>query len=329
MGNWVSKRDSQDARIVNHAQTNHNPNFTPGRETWGIFSENDVGGFPTIAGGTPCQDTDGDGMPDVWEDAMGLNKNNAADRNTEHSSGYTMLEMYLNGPMESEPPPPPVCEEPCILKSATGVASPGTEFNMVFSSAPAEGNQLVFIGGISLFEDSTRNVTIPGFAQEQRMTRGNNSMVILTKTAGASEGTTYTATVSGTSQNHSGIMLEIQGTNNGDPFNALALTTSLTTPSATPTVIGVRPITVLATNDSPSNDPPSGWGNLIRSSPPAFKALFLASRALATDTTTAYSATWGAGVDPVSAIMLINPTDSEPPEPLKTIVPPSGLRYVR
>jgi hypothetical protein len=64
-----------------------------------VNHENEVGGFPTLAGGTPCQDTDGDGMPDQWETANGLNPNNDADRNTLHPSGYTMLEMYLNGSM--------------------------------------------------------------------------------------------------------------------------------------------------------------------------------------------------------------------------------------
>ena len=40
--------------------------------------------------------TDHDGMPDVWETAQGLNPNNAADRNTVASNGYTNLENYLN-----------------------------------------------------------------------------------------------------------------------------------------------------------------------------------------------------------------------------------------
>jgi hypothetical protein len=56
-----------------------------------------VGGFPVIANGTPCADTGHDGMPDVWATARGFNPNNAADRNTVATNGYTNLENYLGG----------------------------------------------------------------------------------------------------------------------------------------------------------------------------------------------------------------------------------------
>ena len=62
-------------------------------------------GYPTIATGTPCPDTDHDGMPDVWETSRGLNRNNAADRNTVAASGYTNLEVYLAGTGSGTTPP--------------------------------------------------------------------------------------------------------------------------------------------------------------------------------------------------------------------------------
>jgi hypothetical protein len=94
MGNWVSSRDAVDARIIQEYKDNK-----------GIIpiTENDVGGFPTIADGTPCADTDHDGMPDAWEDANGLNKNNPADGPAIHSSGYSNVERYLNGTPSSDP----------------------------------------------------------------------------------------------------------------------------------------------------------------------------------------------------------------------------------
>jgi hypothetical protein len=56
--------------------------------------------WPTLVGQPMLTDTDGDGMPDTWEDSHGLNKNNAADGKTITSSGYTHLEIYLNALVE-------------------------------------------------------------------------------------------------------------------------------------------------------------------------------------------------------------------------------------
>ncbi|MCL1942167.1 MAG: T9SS type A sorting domain-containing protein, partial [Candidatus Azobacteroides sp.] len=45
-------------------------------------------------------DSDRDGIPDFWEDANGLDKNNAADGKTLNAEGYTNLEVYLNSLVE-------------------------------------------------------------------------------------------------------------------------------------------------------------------------------------------------------------------------------------
>lgn len=87
-GNWVDMRDSADARIV--SEYNAGTGIIP-------TTEADVGGYPTLAAGTACTDTDGDGMPDTWENANGLNAASAADGPTIHASGYTNLERYLAG----------------------------------------------------------------------------------------------------------------------------------------------------------------------------------------------------------------------------------------
>jgi len=86
-------RDSVDARIINEVAT--------GTATYGnngiINTAGDVGGWPTLASGTPPTDTDHDGMPDAWETAHGLNPANASDRNNYTLNPvYTNLEVYLN-----------------------------------------------------------------------------------------------------------------------------------------------------------------------------------------------------------------------------------------
>jgi hypothetical protein len=52
--------------------------------------------WPTLYSTTAPTDTDQDGMPDLWETTQGLNPNDASDRNTKNSEGYTMLEVYMN-----------------------------------------------------------------------------------------------------------------------------------------------------------------------------------------------------------------------------------------
>jgi pectate lyase len=61
-----------------------------------IDSQVDVGGWPILKSAPAPIDTDHDGMPDAWEDAHNLDKENPEDRNTTASDGYTMLEKYLN-----------------------------------------------------------------------------------------------------------------------------------------------------------------------------------------------------------------------------------------
>ena len=67
--------------------------------------EDDVGGFPTIAGGTACADADHDGMPDVWERARGLDPSDPSHGQADpDGDGYTNLEDYLNGAGKTNPP---------------------------------------------------------------------------------------------------------------------------------------------------------------------------------------------------------------------------------
>ena len=52
--------------------------------------------WPTLNSTEAPVDTDGDGMPDSWETANGLDPNNAKDGSIVGEDGYTNLENYLN-----------------------------------------------------------------------------------------------------------------------------------------------------------------------------------------------------------------------------------------
>jgi hypothetical protein len=86
-GTWVSNRDSLDKRYVNEARTGtgHSKDITR------------PGALPALTAGTPCIDSDHDGIPDAWEIAHGLDPNDPSDGPKLNRDGYTNLEHYLNG----------------------------------------------------------------------------------------------------------------------------------------------------------------------------------------------------------------------------------------
>jgi pectate lyase len=114
VGATLPKRDAIDARIVEEAttgtytfkgsistntsqnkgiidtQNDTKPVGAIGWDAWGsYYAEVDSSHAPL--------DSDGDGLPDWWEDAEGLNKSSAADGNARGADKYTHLERYLNG----------------------------------------------------------------------------------------------------------------------------------------------------------------------------------------------------------------------------------------
>jgi hypothetical protein len=83
-------RDAVDTRIIGYLRSN-------GKEGTIFKTEADAGGQGKITGGPEPKDTDGDGIPDAWEKAKGLNPAKAADGNTHQlNKEYTNLEVYIN-----------------------------------------------------------------------------------------------------------------------------------------------------------------------------------------------------------------------------------------
>ena len=86
-GKWVSKRDAVDSRLINEYRT--------GTGTVPV-SEDAVGGFPEIDPGTPCAESEHDGIPDAWKIAHGRARTRPENGKVT-ADGYTTLEHFLNG----------------------------------------------------------------------------------------------------------------------------------------------------------------------------------------------------------------------------------------
>jgi len=93
------KRDGVDVRVADETR---NKTYTyegsKGSTNGLIDTQTDVGGWPQYSG-TPSQDSDGDGMPDWFEEAFGLDKMKASDAFgffLDAQKRYTNLEMYLH-----------------------------------------------------------------------------------------------------------------------------------------------------------------------------------------------------------------------------------------
>ena len=82
-------RDAVDLRIIEGVR----------KQTGRIInSQNEVGGWPELKSTPAPLDSDGDGIPDEWETAHGLNHNDPHDASkaARDGSGYSNLELYIN-----------------------------------------------------------------------------------------------------------------------------------------------------------------------------------------------------------------------------------------
>lgn len=82
-------RDAHDQRIIDQLTS-------LGKKGAFIDDESGVGGIGTLAGGSVLKDSDGDGMPDEWEEANGTNKNKYDANEDANGDGYTNIETYIN-----------------------------------------------------------------------------------------------------------------------------------------------------------------------------------------------------------------------------------------
>jgi pectate lyase len=79
-------RDPVDRRVIEGVRT---------RAGKIINSQDEVGGWPALSPGVAAPDRDGDGMPDAWETAHGLDPAQPDDGVARDLDGHTRLETYL------------------------------------------------------------------------------------------------------------------------------------------------------------------------------------------------------------------------------------------
>lgn len=93
-------RDAIDTRIVDEVRNGkYTYKGSNGSKNGLIDKPSDVGGYPNIEKITRAADydTDRDGLPDVWEEKNGLDKNSQVDgKQYTLNKNYTNLEVYLN-----------------------------------------------------------------------------------------------------------------------------------------------------------------------------------------------------------------------------------------
>ena len=97
------KYDDVDKRIIANVRNgDYTADGSNGSEKGLIDKASDVGGWPEYKKETGPKDTDGDGIPDEWETANGLNPKSKADGSKYTlSKTYTNLEVYLNSLVET------------------------------------------------------------------------------------------------------------------------------------------------------------------------------------------------------------------------------------
>jgi hypothetical protein len=134
-GNWVSRQDRVDERAIDNIKNGtgykRQDGNRPGADDplykqyvvcaalepgYGIDAQTgaflkgppthwcQIGGYPPIAPGTACLDSDHDGMPNEFEVRYNLNPNSESDQNQDHDNdGYPNIEEYLNGTHPRQP----------------------------------------------------------------------------------------------------------------------------------------------------------------------------------------------------------------------------------
>src|SRR5690606_38015500 len=119
-------RDEVDRFLVNELASYGTKGFYTYRESDLPLSN---GGLGEVYSGTVQADTDNDGIPDSWEDRLGLDKNNPDDALQASAEGYLNIELYLN--QLAEEPEAPVIRPVTQLEATDELFETASPYNHV------------------------------------------------------------------------------------------------------------------------------------------------------------------------------------------------------
>jgi len=131
VGACYPRRDPVDAQIIGDVASRGTAGIYLYRETDMPLSN---GGLGDIYGAPAPQDTDQDGMPDAWEDANGLNKNDPTDAVKPNATypEYLNIEVYINS-LVNEPAPLFLKPPTNVTLSASSVETPAPASTVVIN----------------------------------------------------------------------------------------------------------------------------------------------------------------------------------------------------
>ena len=199
-------RDAVDARVVAQVKTNTG--------TY-INTQDEVGGYPAATCESTETDSDNDGIPDAWEDAHGLDKNDPSDSRTlclndpddKSTYGYSWIEVYFNELVGETSKPDYVAENPTVSidlpdntlvekgKSVTVTAdassSKGIEKVEFYNGADCVGTATEapysFTYTDSIAKDGTYHISARAYDKAGNKTQSNTSRLHVNSTAGVGD----------------------------------------------------------------------------------------------------------------------------------------------
>ena len=199
-------RDAVDARVVAQVKTNTG--------TY-INTQDEVGGYPAATCESTETDSDNDGIPDAWEDAHGLDKNDPSDSRTlclndpddKSTYGYSWIEVYFNELVGETSKPDYVAENPTVsidLPDNTLVEE-GKGVTVTANASSSKGIEKVeFYNGAvcvetvttapytytytdSIATDGTYHISVRAYDNDGNKTQSNTSRLHVNSTAGVGD----------------------------------------------------------------------------------------------------------------------------------------------